>query len=560
MNANGHKPALPIALQNHPWRNHAASLGNSPPTMLAQEELNLLHWLAANYFQGEGAIIDAGCFLGGSTHALASGLAQNANAAAASGLIHSYDLFTTSGQPWIDSLKQYELPPNQSFADKFRNNVAQHSGRIEVHAGNLLEQSWGSAPVEILFLDVCKSPELHDHAARMWFPRLIPGRSIVVQQDYGWVKSYWCAVMMEVFRDHFEVLDDVPVASRVYRCTKAISETEAAEKIYAHLSADDKLRHMEAAVASAAKSPFRDLLLVNYALLADNLGLDALVEKLVFRIFKEEKSERAVGQVVRRLPKQFVGPDNFSLDKVDEPKLSLICQTSGTERLCLYTLVAGLQPKRVLEIGRARGGSTLIIANALKRVPGSKFVSLDPNTLPVHSISPDLVARLSPCVTFIDGFSPADNPKACAAAGGKFDFVFIDANHYYQPCLNDIHGVIPFLNDNAVILFHDAHFLGVKEAIRTALEQEPSLSDCGLVSTGACYSLAHEEYLGEPSIFGGLHMLRFHAERRTRNLRLDQVEESERKQGNKHGKRPKLPFFGRVRREFNRVLGRKLEV
>ncbi len=112
-----------------------------------------------------------------------------------------------------------------------------------------------------------------------------------------------------------------------------------------------------------------------------------------------------------------------------------------------------------------------------------------------------------------------------------------------------------------VILFHDAHFLGVKEAIHTALEQEPSLSDCGLVSTAACYSLAHQDYLGEPSIFGGLYMLRFNSQRRARNYRLDQVEESPRRQGRQQqGKRPRLPFFRRVRREFNRVLGRKLDL
>jgi len=335
-NSPEHAPSqTPAQLASQPWRQHNAELVNAPPTMLAKDELSLLHWLAANYFQAEGLIVDAGCFLGGSTHALASGLAKNPKAGAITAKIHSYDLFTTAGQPWIEAMKEFELPPNQSFEEKFRKNVVQHSSRIQVHAGDLLKESWGSDPVEILFLDICKTAELHDHATRMWFPRLIPGRSIVIQQDYGWEKTYWINIMMEVFRDHFEVLDDVPVASRVYLCTKAISEADAAEKVYARLSADDKLRHMEAALASAAKSPFRDYLLLNYALLAESLGLDELVGKLVFRILKEDKAEKVSAQTIRRFPKHFVGPENFSLDKLDDPKLSLICQTSISERLCL---------------------------------------------------------------------------------------------------------------------------------------------------------------------------------------------------------------------------------
>src|SRR4030095_15116575 len=108
-----------------------------------------------------------------------------------------------------------------------------------------------------------------------------------------------------------------------------------------------------------------------------------------------------------------------------------------------------------------------------------------------------LVCKLSPQVTFIDGFSPRDNPQACSAAQGKFDLVLIDANHHYEACLRDIQGVVPFLSDNAVILRDDAHFLGVKEAVRTALAKERGFVDCGLVSTAANYDLMYQKYLDQ---------------------------------------------------------------
>src|SRR3954467_13500798 len=62
-------------------------LGNAP-TMLSHGERVMLHWLARE-FPTDGHIIDAGCFLGGSTLPLASGLKLRGGAAK----IHSYDMF-----------------------------------------------------------------------------------------------------------------------------------------------------------------------------------------------------------------------------------------------------------------------------------------------------------------------------------------------------------------------------------------------------------------------------------------------------------------------------------
>ena len=38
-----------------------------PPTMLSVAERRLLYWLGASHARGEGAIVDAGSFVGGST-------------------------------------------------------------------------------------------------------------------------------------------------------------------------------------------------------------------------------------------------------------------------------------------------------------------------------------------------------------------------------------------------------------------------------------------------------------------------------------------------------------
>ena len=66
---------LPEKLREKPWASHKADLPHTPPTMLAAEELQLLHLLATRHFTGEGAIVDAGCLLGGGNRRIFGGFA-----------------------------------------------------------------------------------------------------------------------------------------------------------------------------------------------------------------------------------------------------------------------------------------------------------------------------------------------------------------------------------------------------------------------------------------------------------------------------------------------------
>src|SRR3954452_12269147 len=70
------------------------------PTMLSKTERKLLYGLAREYASGDAAIVDAGCFLGGSTAALLAGL-RDRGAAWAGPPLASYDLFR---------VEEYTLP------------------------------------------------------------------------------------------------------------------------------------------------------------------------------------------------------------------------------------------------------------------------------------------------------------------------------------------------------------------------------------------------------------------------------------------------------------------
>jgi hypothetical protein len=105
----------------------------SAPTTLARGELRMLHWLARE-FDSDGDIVDAGCFLGGSTLALATGLKANPESSPER-RIHTYDKFMTIAECLVD------LSAGDSFLPVFRANLADYLNLIEIHAATSQQPS-----------------------------------------------------------------------------------------------------------------------------------------------------------------------------------------------------------------------------------------------------------------------------------------------------------------------------------------------------------------------------------------------------------------------------------
>jgi SAM-dependent methyltransferase len=220
-----------------------------PPTMLIPDEIRLLHHLAEQCFTAEGCIVDCGSFLGGSTVALADGLRRNLVRRGVSEvpLIHAFDRFEvehyTRGKFFPATTR-----PGTSFRARFDSAVAPYAGLVEVHAGDVEQQRWTGGPIEILFVDVAKHWTTCDWVTRELFAHLIPGRSLVVQQDYlydAW--TAWLHVTMEYYADYFEYVCDTGVNSVVFRHTKAIAPEALVPHTVAGLSRDEKVALMDRA-------------------------------------------------------------------------------------------------------------------------------------------------------------------------------------------------------------------------------------------------------------------------------------------------------------------------
>lgn len=187
-------------------------------TMLTKAELKLLYSITKDYFQNKGCIVDAGCFLGGSTLGLASGLLDKVNQP----IIHSYDRFIMEKYT-IGKYFPEDAVLGSSFLDQYLQQIEEIKHLVSVHPGDILNYKSPEPLIEILFLDVLKTPLVNDHIVENFFPNLIPGHSLVVQQDYNFHScNGWIHCTMEYLSDYFEIVDYTPCNSVVFLYTKEI--------------------------------------------------------------------------------------------------------------------------------------------------------------------------------------------------------------------------------------------------------------------------------------------------------------------------------------------------
>jgi hypothetical protein len=223
----------------------------SAVTMLIPDELRLLEFLTERYFERRGAIIDAGCFLGGSTLALASGLRTwlAKRGKAESPLIHSYDLFEV--EDWTRGVYfDAGVPAGATTRARFDAATASHASLVTVHEGDIMASEWSGGPIEILFIDVAKHWTVCDFVTANFFPHLIPGHSVVVQQDYlyhHW--TGWLHVTMEYYADEFEMLCDTGDNSVAFRLRKPFAPGRIRPNLVASLSYEEKAELMDRAAA-----------------------------------------------------------------------------------------------------------------------------------------------------------------------------------------------------------------------------------------------------------------------------------------------------------------------
>src|SRR6266511_4611528 len=186
------------------------------PTMLSKSERKLLYSLARDYAGGDHAIVDAGCFLGGSTAALLAGV-RDRKEPWQGPPVESYDLFRVEKFTIPKFFRHEEtVRVGETFRPRFDAHIARFDVPHVVHEGDITQIGWSGGPIDILFLDVLKSWEINDAVLRDFFPSLVPGRSVIVHQDYGWGGHEWIPITVELMCDSLVLVDFMEWGSHVF--------------------------------------------------------------------------------------------------------------------------------------------------------------------------------------------------------------------------------------------------------------------------------------------------------------------------------------------------------
>lgn len=173
------------------------------PGMLSLLEKKYLYGLTFSTYEGRGAVVEIGSWLGNSAAYLARGLKDRGFPVK----VYCYDRFIADASEVKKahtqglSLKagQDTLPLFRSYLKEFGPGVVALKTRVE-------GMRWDEGPIEILHIDAPKKIAALEHVFRTLGPKLIPMRSIVVMQDFVFPGAYAIPLVLSSMGDAFRFL------------------------------------------------------------------------------------------------------------------------------------------------------------------------------------------------------------------------------------------------------------------------------------------------------------------------------------------------------------------
>lgn len=283
------------------------------PSMMSENERRFLFNIAKDYYIGAGLIVDAGTFLGASTACFGNGVTQNANIDEIRTRwvrpIVSLELGITNQQMLL-SFKRHGIGHGLSVGDSFGPLIESHiqSVRdvIDLRLGDILETGRiddpikaRKVPIEILFLDVLKAPAISEFAAYEYLPRLIPRRSLVIQQDYLSGDLPFIHIHQEFFASKFEYVGEIS-SSAIFRLVHRITRDEVASLFEKPLDGETQIALVSRAVQRSV-DPYRRLIMAfaKLRIILNVRGLDAAKQYLAF--IESEYADQIAQQQLRRV-------------------------------------------------------------------------------------------------------------------------------------------------------------------------------------------------------------------------------------------------------------------
>jgi len=162
------------------------------------------------------------------------------------------------------------------------------------------------------------------------------------------------------------------------------------------------------------------------------------------------------------IEKTNVKEDNIYLDKYEthiynkikrKLEINKCCQMWSNQREFLNGIIRKFKPKKILEIGVAEGGGSIIILNAIQDIENSHLYSIDLcDDINIGKCVKNIFPKFLNKWTLFTGNVAAEYMEQI---GNNIDMVFIDSAHYEPGEILDFLIVLPFLKEGAIVGFHD---------------------------------------------------------------------------------------------------------
>jgi hypothetical protein len=178
----------------------------------------------------DGLIIDAGCFAGASTVALATGLARSSlSEAGRSERIWSYDTFVTTPGMAQSYFQELDIQAGESFRQIFDRNVQPFRDSIRVHHGDIRGCAVPNHPVALLFVDMLWSWDVTAFVHEHFCSRLEAGRSLLVHQDFVYPYYPWVILNAGLSEDSLRFARHVQYSSVVFDVQRTCRSAASAD-------------------------------------------------------------------------------------------------------------------------------------------------------------------------------------------------------------------------------------------------------------------------------------------------------------------------------------------
>ena len=178
---------------------------------------------------------------------------------------------------------------------------------------------------------------------------------------------------------------------------------------------------------------------------------------------KNEQNNKYVNSNNQNLNFNNISDIDLNIFSLIEDGIKDCIELTIDEQKFFHGLLRTVKPKKIVEIGVSCGGSTILILNAIKDIEGAKLFSIDKSInwyrneskktgYLVQEKFPELMNKWT---LYAGGLTA----EFIETIGDGIDLVFIDTVHTTPGEMLDWLMVLPFLKNEAIVIFHDAFYL-----------------------------------------------------------------------------------------------------